>query len=304
MKDIIQNRKIWLSISGALAGLSALFLLIWGLNLGIDFTGGSLLEIRFKENVPTVVDLEDSIEQLGVEGDVTVQPTEGNGFIIRFQATDEAAHQQLLTHIQDSYAVDGAEEQNVTQDRFESIGPSIGQELRSKAIYAIILVLIFIVIYIAWAFRKVSFPLKSWKFGVVAIVTLFHDILITLGLFALLGQFLGVEVGLPFVAALLTILGYSVNDTIVVFDRIRENLAKIGKSDFTGVVERSVQETISRSVNTSLTTLLVLLAIFFFGGASIQFFILALISGVVLGTYSSIFVASPLLVVWEKYSKK
>lgn len=302
-KQIIQKRKIWLSVSGILVGVSILALLIFGLNGGIDFTGGSLLEIRFEQNTPSVVELKASLEDLQLEGDLNVQPTEENGYIIRFQSIEEDTHQQIISSLQETYANQETGETYVQEDRYESIGPAIGQELRTKAVYAIILVLIFIVIYISYAFRKVSWPVKSWKYGLVAIVTLFHDILITLGIFAVLGQFFSVEIGLAFVAALLTILGYSVNDTIVVFDRIRENLSKLVKSDFEGVVNRSVNETVTRSVNTSVTTFLVLLAIFLFGGASIKFFVLALMCGVVLGTYSSIFVASPLLVVWERWGK-
>lgn len=302
MKQIIQKRKIWLLISGSVIIISVIFLIIWGLNAGIDFTGGSLLEIKFKENIPTTESLRDAVAQINLEGDVNIQATENDSFIIRFQSIEENTHQQIMQHLRDAYDQPEAESSVIVEERYEAIGPAIGKELQNKAVYSIIIVLICIVLYIAWAFRKVSFPVKSWKYGIIAIVALFHDVLITLGIFAVLGHF-GVEVGLPFVAALLTILGYSVNDTIVVFDRIRENLSRLVKTDFESIVNRSVNETITRSVNTSLTTLLVLLAIFLFGGSSIQFFILALICGVILGTYSSIFIASPLLVVWEKWGK-
>ncbi len=184
----------------------------------------------------------------------------------------------------------------IIEKRFESIGPVIGGELKKKSVRAIALVLIGIVLYVGWVFRKVSRPVSSWKYGIIALVALFHDIIITLGVFSILGHFYGIEVGMPFVVALLTILGYSVNDTIVVFDRTRENLLRSAWDDFEEVVNRSVNETLIRSVNTSLTTLVVLLAVYFFGGATIQYFILALIIGIVAGTYSSIFIASPLLV--------
>ena len=304
MLNIISKKNIWLSISGVFIAVSLVFLIIWGLNLGIDFTGGSLLEVRFTESVPAPDQVKSSLAELGLEGEVTVQPTEQVGYIIRFQDITEETHQEIVLKLKDSFPATEDGGVNLEEERFEAIGPSIGQELRSRAIYAILIVLIAIVAYIAWAFRKISWPIKSWKYGVIAVVTLFHDIFITLGIFALLGAVLKVEVGLPFVAALLTILGYSVNDTIVVFDRIRENLSRLSKSDFEGLVNRSVNETITRSINTSLTTLLVLLAIFFFGGVTIKYFILALICGVALGTYSSIFVASPLLVVWERFSRK
>ncbi|MBA3046872.1 protein translocase subunit SecF, partial [Candidatus Falkowbacteria bacterium] len=170
---------------------------------------------------------------------------------------------------------------------------------KRKSVLAIIIVLIAIVLYIAWTFRKVSKPVASWKYGLAAIIALFHDVIITVGIFAVLGKFFGVEINTAFVAAILTVLGYSVNDTIVVFDRVRENLPK-SEEDFEGTINTSVNQTITRSINTSITTLLVLLSIVFFGGATIRDFILALSIGVFVGTYSSIFLASPILVIWEK----
>jgi preprotein translocase SecF subunit len=192
----------------------------------------------------------------------------------------------------------------VTEQRFESIGPIIGQELKQKSLYAIIAVLLGIILYIAWAFRKVSDPVSSWKYGVTAIIALGHDVIIPTGVFAILGYVVGIEIDILFVTAVLTILGFSVNDTIVVFDRTRENLARDHyKHEFEWIVNKSVNETIRRSMYTSLTTFVVLLAIFLYGGASIKNFVLALMIGVVTGTYSSIFLASPLLVAWEKLRK-
>ena len=188
------------------------------------------------------------------------------------------------------------------EKRFNSIGPVIGQELKQKTIYAIFIALIVIVSFIAWAFRKVSKPIASWKYGIIAIVALFHDILIVVGVFVFLGRFLNVELNAPFVAALLTILGYSVNDTIVIFDRIRENL-KHYTPDFAETVNKSVNQNLVRSIYTSITTLFVLLTLFFFGGESIKDFVLALIIGIISGTYSSIFLASPMLVTLERFKK-
>ena len=190
----------------------------------------------------------------------------------------------------------------VDELRFESVGPSIGQELKTKAVYAVVIALVAIILYIAWAFSKVSKPVASWKYGLTAIIALAHNIIIVLGVFAVLGRFFDVEVNTPFVAAILTILGYSVNDTIVVFDRIRENLPK-SDEDFETTVNLSVNQSLSRSINTSATTLIVLLSVLFLGGATIQAFMLALSIGVFVGTYSSLFLASPLLVVWEKFKK-
>jgi len=303
MKQIIPKRKVWFIISGILIVLSILSLIAWGLKPAIDFTGGSLLEVKFHEQVPTTDEVKNKIKELNIEGDIMIQPAGEDGMIIRMKPDDEQTHQNVVAKLREAF--DPAEgEKNLEEMRFESIGPAIGSELKKKAIISIILVLVAIVLYIAWAFRKVSWPIASWKYGVIAIIALFHDIIITVGVFAILGKFMNLEVGLPFVAALLTILGYSVNDSIVVFDRVRENLAKYIKSDFEKLVNESVNQTLVRSLNTSITTLFVLLVICIFGGASIKFFVLALIIGIALGTYSSIFVASPLLVVWQKLTRK
>lgn len=294
MYEIIHKRKIWLTFSSILVILSLASIAVWGLRLGIDFTGGSLLEVKFTQERPQVNEVKTTLQELNLEGDMVLQPSEDENMLIRFQSIEEDVHQTIISKLEEKYP------ENIREERYESIGPSIGQELRSKAIYSMLIVLIAIVVYIAWAFRKVSWPVKSWKYGIIALIALFHDVIIVLGVFAILGKFAGVEVGLPFVAALLTILGYSVNDSIVVFDRIRENLGRVVKLNFEKVVNRSVNETVTRSINTSLTTLFVLFCVFLFGGISIKFFILALMLGVLLGTYSSIFLASPLLVVWQK----
>lgn len=302
MRQIIPKRKTSFIVSGVLIVLSVLSLIVWGLKPGIDFTGGSLLEVKYNENVPTTDEVKEKLGELEIEGGIVLQQTGEDGMIIRMKPDDEETHQTVVSKLRESFDQEGIV--NVEEMRFEAIGPAIGQELKKKAIISIILVLVAIVLYIAWAFRKISWPIASWKYGLIAIIALFHDILITLGVFAILGQFISLEVGLPFVAALLTILGYSVNDSIVVFDRVRENLAKHGKGDFEKLVNSSVNQTLVRSLNTSITTLVVLLMIFIFGGASIKFFVLALMIGVALGTYSSIFIASPLLVVWYKIVKK
>ncbi len=297
MRNIIKKRKIWLSISAVLVLLSWICMIVFGLNLGIDFTGGSLLEVKFNQQRPDIVEVKNNLAELELSGDILVQPAEDQNMILRFQDIEENTHQTIYNKLAEKYP------DNVEELRFEAIGPAIGNELKSKAVYSIILVIIAIIIYVAWAFRKVSYPVKSWKYGIIAIIALVHDISIALGIFAILGRFAGVEVGLPFVAALLTILGYSVNDTIVVFDRIRENLGRLVKHDFEQIVNRSVNETLRRSINTSITTILVLLMVFIFGGASIKFFVLALMIGILSGTYSSIFLASPLLVIFEKMRK-
>lgn len=300
MLKIIKRRKIWFAASGILVATSVILLLVYGLNLGIDFKGGSLMEIKFNQESPDKEEIEGLLGESEIK-DYKVQPAQDGSFILRMEDLTEETHQSLLDAFKEKYQeIEG----NFEELRFESIGPTIGQELREKAIYAILLVLICIVLYIAYAFRKVSTKIPSYRFGVCAIIALFHDILILLGIFVLLGKFWDVQLDSLFVIALLTVLGYSVNDTIVVFDRIRFNLLRTDNTRLNQTVELSLNQTLTRSLNTSLTTLLVLVALYLFGGATIQWFVLALIIGVIAGTYSSIFVASPILVAWEKFRKK
>ena len=288
---IIKNRKIFFILSTLLALASILALSFWGLNFGIEFTGGSLMEIEFKDTRASNDQIREKLVDLDL-GETNIQPTGDNNVILRMKDIDEDIHQLVLVNIQELGEIE--------ELRFESIGPIIGQELKKKAFYSIIVALIMILLFIALAFRKVSFIVKSYKYGILAIIALFHDILIVLGVFAVLGEFLNIEIGVPFVAALLATLGYSVNDTIVVFDRIRENLlVSEHREELDKLVGKSLKQTLVRSLNTSLTTILVLSAVLFFGGATIQYFILALIIGIAAGTYSSLFLASPLLVSWE-----
>ncbi len=344
---IINKRKIFLTLSGTLMLVSILVWIAWGLRLGIDFTGGSLMEIQYQNTRPSADQVRAELADFNLDS-LNIQPTGEKGYILRFKSIDEDTHQQILTKLEadqntsqeentnteentnsDNLKIESlgsdtdspidisgvevvsangadadtansdAQAGNVVELRFDNVGPSIGKELQSKSIWAILVVVIAIILYIAWSFRKVSYPVTSWKYGIVAIIALLHDILITLGVFVFLGKFWGIEVNTPFVAALLTILGYSVNDTIVIFDRIRENLHRY-EGEFEEIVDKSVVETISRSVNTALTTELVLLAILFFGGTTIHDFVLTLVVGIFLGTYSSIFIASPILVIWQK----
>jgi len=303
MLNIIQKRKIWLILSSIAVMLSIIFLILWGLNLGIDFTGGGLLEVKYNEDRISVGEMQEKLSDLDLKS-LIVQPVGEQNMILRFQNINEEKHQEILNRLNniDIATASGTQPLIVEELRFDSVGPTIGAELKSKSITAMIVVLIAIILYIAWAFRKVSKPVASWKYGMSAIIALFHDVIITLGVFAVLGHFYGIEVTSAFVAAILTVLGYSVNDTIVVFDRIRENLPK-SNDDFENTINISVNQTIKRSINTSLTTLLVLLSVLFWGGGSIKDFVLALSIGVFIGTYSSIFLASPTLVVWEKMKK-
>lgn len=298
--NIIGHKFIYLTVSGllVLGGIAAV--LIWGMKEGIDFTGGSLMEVEFQGAGvvhPDPNKIQNALGGLDL-GTVIVQPA-GNATLVRFKTVDENVHQQILARLK-STAPDAS---TVVEKRFDAIGPTIGAELRQRSMLAIALAIFVIVLYIAWAFRHVSKPLPSWKYGVVAIATLVHDLAIPTGLFAVMGHFGGVEVDSLFITALLTIMGFSVHDTIVVFDRTRENLARSkGGESYESIVNRSVNETFARSINTSLTVLLVLGSIFFFGGSTVHYFSLALAVGIIFGTYSSIFVASPLLVIWNNLS--
>lgn len=312
---IIKYRKIWFSLSGAAVLASLLSFTLIGLNLGIDFTGGSLLEVEFSVTRPSVNSVSQVLSSAGIEN-ATIQPVEDDKMIMRFKDVNEETHQQILAALEKEFQaqlnLEGGEGMGIVIEtgkavkeiRFDSIGPSIGQELKEKTIWSIVIVLIAIILYVAWAFRKVSKPVASWKYGLIAVVALFHDIIITVGIFALLGKFYGIEVNAPFVASLLTILGYSVNDTIVVFDRTRENLVKHLGENFEEIVQESINQVIVRSINASFTTLIVLFAILLLGGSTLRDFVLALIIGISVGTYSSIFVASPLLVTWEKFRNR
>lgn len=295
--NIIKHRSIWLGISAALVVVAIIALFSWGLKFGIDFSGGSLLEVKFANGQPSVSSVQNQLAEMSISS-LIVQPTE-DSIILRFKESDEDSHQIVKEKLaQLPEASSGLEEV-----RFEAIGPSIGQELRSKSFWLMFFVLLVIIIYIAFAFKKVSKPVASWKYGLIAIIALFHDVLITLGIFAALGRFYGIEINTTFVVAILTVLGYSVNDTIVVFDRTRENLPK-STDNFATTVNDSVNQTLVRSLSTSFTTILVLLAVFFLGGDSVSDFVLALIVGIFFGSYSSVFVASPLLVAWEKWQRR
>ena len=292
--DIVSHRKIYFSISIILVLASMVGLLLWGLNLAIDFTGGTLMEVEFLENRPSNQEIQEKLTDLEL-GQINLQSTGQKGLILRLKDIDEATHQEILTRI-------GLEQSN--EKRFESIGPLIGRELKTKASWAIGLALLAIVLYIAWAFRKISKPVASWQYGLIAIIALFHDTFITLGLFSVLGHYLNIEIGLSLVAAFLTILGYSVNNSIVIFDRTRENLLKTNWTDFQETINQSINQSLTRCLNTALTTLFVLLAIFFLGGQSIKYFALALAVGIIIGTYSSIFITSSLIVVWQRWKKR
>jgi len=293
--DIVGKRKIWYTISIVAIIPGIISLLLFGLKLGIDFKGGAVLEVSNQNvNAETVTERG---KELGYK-DITVT-SGGSGTLIRFR-DDATGEKQENNHqtFKAQLAKEGYKEVS-----YSVVGPSVSKDISRNAVLSIFAASIAIVLYIAWAFRNVPRPLTSWNFGLGAIVALLHDSLFLIGTFSLLGHFFDVEVDALFVTAVLTVIGFSVHDTIVVYDRIRESL-RTKRGSFDEIVNNSIIETLARSLNTSVTVLLTLLALFLFGGASIKNFVLALILGIISGTYSSIFNASQLLVSWQHYKEK
>ncbi|MEK9157996.1 MAG: protein translocase subunit SecF [Patescibacteria group bacterium] len=279
----------WVSIS--LVVLSVVAVGMFGLRLGVDFEGGSVLELDSTSR-PEASQVQGVLQN--IIGDIEISPTGETGFIIRAHELNETQHQTVISTLNSAFP-----SSKLVEKKFDSVGPVLGSELKQRSIIAIFLVLFAVIIYIAFVFRKLGRTTSSWAMGFAAIVALIHDVVIPVGVFALLGHFYGIEITGVFVAAALTILGFSVSDTVVIFDRVRENILRRGhKGDFGAVVHQSVMQTLARSLNNTFAVLLSLFAIYFFGGESIKYFSLALIIGIFLGAYSSIFVASPLLAWW------
>ncbi len=294
--DIIGKKYFYFALSLLVLIPGLVALILWGLNLSIDFTGGSRLTLSFEKNIDSniinIIKKTFADEKIGV---ATIEKSNKLVFI-RTSPIDQNQNNKIINSLSKNF--------NFKESEFETVGPTIGAETTMNAIKAVVVASILIVLYITWSFRKVPKPASSFKFGVCAIIALIHDVLVVVGIFAILGHFFKVEVDSLFVTAILTIIGFSVHDTIVVFDRIRENLRKVSGLSFSQIANESTLQTIDRSLNTSLTVLLVLFALLLFAGESIRWFIVALLIGITTGTYSSIFIASPLLVVWhEKFSK-
>ena len=286
--------RFYYILSSLLISASILSLVFYGLKFGIEFTGGSIIEAQFQQR-PSNDAILKSLEGFNL-GEIIVQPSGENEAIIRTKGVDEETHQNILSKLRELSPIE--------EKRFDYIGPSIGEELTGKIELAIFLTLLAITLYIAFAFRKVSKPVSSWKYGIASLVALIHDIIIPLGVFSVLGKFYNIEITVPIVAALLTILGFSVHDTIIIFDRIRENILRRGGGSFSEVVDWSLNQTLGRSISTVVTVLIVLLSLFIFGGETLRYFSLALIIGIISGTYSSIFLASPLLISWHNKNLK
>ena len=286
---IIKNKFIFLACSGVLVMASIAVMAVFGFRQGIDFAGGTLWEISGT-----------NLDKAGLQEIIpdAIVAESASGLSMRLRDLSEDEHQTLLKKIQDKFV-------EVKEERFESIGPAIGREIRANAVWAFVMVLVGISLYIAFAFRKVSYPVSSWKYGLITLITLFHDALIPAGMFAVMGEYGVAEINTNFIIAILVVMGFSVHDTIVVFDRIRENirLNLIKNESFDGLVGRSISETMARSINTSLTLVLVLIALFFLASATLNYFVLVILVGTIFGTYSSICIASPLLTLWRRNDK-
>lgn len=294
---VIKFKKLFLGLSALFVVLSIVSISVFGLKLGIDFKGGSSLDLNYPVARPDIEEVKNSLVNSGF-GDASVQPVGENGIVIKSRSLTETERASIVT-----LASLGGTSQ-VEQKSFTTIGPSVGSELKKKAIASIVLVLIAIIIFVAYAFRKVSYPVSSWKYGFVVIVALIHDIIIPSGIFALLGHLYGVEVDTLFIVALLTTLGLSISDTIVVFDRIRENITAKQNKPFGELVGQSLSQTFARSISTSVVVLFMVLSLVFFGPESTRLFSIVLAVGMFFGIYSSIFLASPLLVIVEGLQKK
>lgn len=295
MFNILKYYKFWFAISGLILIFGVGSLALYGLKLGIDFRGGTLSELKFTKEYDIGL-VREAITSRNL-GNFQLQSAADNQLIIKTESLSKEQHDTMLAAISEKAG-------EFTETKLDSIGPVVGKELKKNSIYQLFLVSLGIVLYIGYAFRKVTKPVTPWRFGWAAVIALIHDLLFVLGVFSILGHYRGVEVDSLFVTAMLTVLGFSVHDTIVVFDRIRENLKVYAGESIEFVVNHSIAQTLVRSLNTSLTVLFVLLALLLFGGESIRYFVLTLFIGVLIGTYSSIFIASPVLVLWQNWTNK
>lgn len=292
--NLMRHRKWYYAISITLVSLGIFATAVWGLKPSIDFTGGSKLELRGTTDTAKAVEF---ISSNGIQGAVA-QRTGVQGVTVRFTEITEQKHRELSQKIGSFYGA------GVNEVGFETVGPTISKEITRNAFIAIVAAAFIIIFYIGYSFRRVPKPANSWEFGIAAILALAHDTIIVVGSFAFLGKFRNIEVDPLFVTGLLTVIGFSVHDTIVIFDRIRENLVQKGSTDFEAVVNESLFEMLPRTLNTSFLVWAILLILFLFGGVTIHNFLLSLVIGIFVGTFSSLLVASPLLITWQNYKKR
>ena len=294
--NVVKTFKFWIGLSIVLliVGIPAMFM--YGYKTGIDFAGGTILELQIAQPKVPGTDVRISIietYQTAINLEVAPQSEGGDRYFVRSAQINNDQKNSIVAGLQAKFA-------QVAELRFETVDPTIGADVVRKAILAVILAILGILLYIAYAFRRVPGEVNAWRFGGAAVLALAHDVLILLGLYAIVSRYFGAEVDGMFITAVLTMIGFSVHDTIVTFDRVRENLRRRAGEDLVILLNDSIVETIVRSINTSFTLFLVLVAMFFFGGPTLKFFTLAMIIGVVVGTYSSVFIASPLLLLGYK----
>jgi preprotein translocase subunit SecF len=294
MFNIVEKRKYFYGLSIVLTILSMVSIFVWKLNLSIDFRGGSNIEIA-------IVDAEknlNKVSEIGKNSGLKIDSSRvasDNKIIIRTDDLSAAEHNKFIQDLKIEFA------DAVSEENYQTVGPVISKDLTNKAIWSVVIASIAIILYIAYAFRKLPKPASSWRFGLAAVTALIHDLIITTGFVSIVGHYYSwIQVDALFITALLTIMGFSIHDTIVVFDRLRENMIRKPDSNIETLANDSILQTISRSINTSLTTILVLTALFLIGGESIRHFVLILIAGITFGTYSSIFIATMILVTWSK----
>ncbi|HEY5600857.1 MAG TPA: protein translocase subunit SecF [Patescibacteria group bacterium] len=292
---IINKRIYFFIFSIAIIAAGLAFLFIYGLRLGVDFSGGSLIELQFNQSVDQN-QVKEAVSSQQVELS-TITSTGENIYLLRTKTIDQEKNDELKKALVEKFG-------EVEEVRFETIGPAVSKEIGQNALKAIVISILAIVIYVSWSFRKVPSPASSVNFGMATIVALVHDVLVVVGAFAIFGHYFGAEIDSLFVTAILTVIGFSVHDTIVVFDRVRENLNRHPGFSFEQTVNHSILQTLVRSLSTSLTLIFVLVALLIFGGATLKWFMLALLIGVMTGTYSSIFTASQLLIVWQNWTRK
>lgn len=295
--NIIKHKNFYFLLSVVVIIPGLISLLFFGLKLSIDFTGGSRLTIAYKNAKEITTSRVENIFTDNKIGVHAITNPSINTVSIRSEIIDQKAKDLLISDLRKL-------DSEIVEKGFDTVGPTIGKETESNALKAVLIASLAITLFIAFAFRGVSHPVASWKFGLIAIAALLHDVVIVVGVFSILGKVFGVEIDALFITALLTVMGFSVHDTIVVFDRIRENLKRHIGTPFETIVGNSITETFNRSLNTSLTVVVVLFTLLLFGGEGIRWFVVALLVGIISGTYSSIFTASPLLVVWYEWDKK
>ncbi len=297
---VVTHRKLFFYITGVILALSIGAIAVYGLPLGIDFTGGSLVEVQYSTVRPELSVLKGRVSKISL-GDISIRESGKSNIVLRSRTLSPKEHTAVLA----AFSTKGSKSKEL---QFTSVGPTLGSELGRKALVALFVVVLTIVLYITWAFRKVSKPVSSWVYGAIVVTILIHDLLVPAGFYAIWAHFTGAQADSLFVVGLLTVLGYSVNDTIVIFDRVREHLALNKKTnnneEFTSVVGKSIRETIGRSINTSLTVIIALIALAVFGSVTTVNFALVMLVGVIAGTYSSILLAAPMLIPVAKYLTK